>query len=177
MSVEDNRARCLSKIVSLMKFLIPDYRGLSVQKRWFSYFFILYSKMAPRIFQIFCMSVEGNRVHWLCKIVFLKKFLIPDYRGLSFQKWCFSYFFGLYSKTALRIFQIFCMSVEDKREQDCFSEKNGKPGLKGIQCPKKVFLTYLAVTPEQLLRIVIIFCMSVMDNRAHCLKQSRLCIF
>ena len=29
MSVEDNRAYCLSKIVYLKKFLFPDYRGLS----------------------------------------------------------------------------------------------------------------------------------------------------
>ena len=31
MSVEDNRAHCLSKIVFLKKFLIRDYRGLSVK--------------------------------------------------------------------------------------------------------------------------------------------------
>ena len=89
MSVEDNRSHWLSKIVSLKKFLIPDYRGLSVQKRCFSYFFGLYSKTALMFFPILCMSVEDNRAHCLSKIVFLKKFLILDYRGLSVQKRCF----------------------------------------------------------------------------------------
>ena len=41
------------------------------------------------------------------------------------------YFFGLYFKTALRIFPIFCMSVEDNRapsfEKDFFPEKILKP--------------------------------------------------
>ena len=41
--------------------------------------------MALRIFPISCMSVEDNRAHCLGKIVFLKQFFIPDYRGLSDQ--------------------------------------------------------------------------------------------
>ena len=73
-NVEDNRAHCLSKIVFLKKFLIPDYRGLSVQKDGFFYFFGLYSKTALRIFPIFCTGVEDNRAHSLSKIVFQKKF-------------------------------------------------------------------------------------------------------
>ena len=44
-----------------------------------------------------------------------KKHLIQDYRGSSDQKGVFCYFLGLFSKTALRIFLIFCMSVEDNR--------------------------------------------------------------
>ena len=97
------------------KFLIPDYRGLSVKKGGFFYFFALYSKTAPRIFPIFCMNIEDNKDHCLSKIVFLKKFLILDYRGLNVQNRFFLDFFGLYSKTALRIFPIFCMNVEDNR--------------------------------------------------------------
>ena len=80
MSVEDNRAHCVSKIVLLKKFIIKDYRGLGVQKRCFSYFFGLYSKRAPMIFPILCMSVEDNRGHCVGKIVFLKKIIIPEYR-------------------------------------------------------------------------------------------------
>ena len=38
-SIEDNRAHRLSQIAFLEKFLILDYRGLSVQKRCFFYFF------------------------------------------------------------------------------------------------------------------------------------------
>ena len=52
-------------------------------KKVIFYFFGLYFKTALRIFPIFCMSVEDNRAHCLSKIVFLKKFLIRDYRGLS----------------------------------------------------------------------------------------------
>ena len=61
------------------------------KKVGFFYFFALYSKTTLRIFPIFCMSVEDNRVHCLSKIVFLKKFLILDYRGLDDQK-SFFYF-------------------------------------------------------------------------------------
>ena len=56
------------------KFLIPDYRGLSVQKVFF-YFFGLFSKTALRIFLIFCMNVEDNRAHRLTQVVFLKNSL------------------------------------------------------------------------------------------------------
>ena len=106
-------AHCFSKIFFLKKLLIPDYRGLSVKKFVFLNFFWVYSKMAPRIISIFCMSLEDNRVHCLSKIVFLTKFLIQDYRGLSVQeRWAF-YFFVLYSKTALRIISICCMSVRE----------------------------------------------------------------
>ena len=79
MRVEDNRAHCLSKIVFLKKFLIPDYRGLSVQNV-LCFFFALYSKMPLRIFPLCGMSIEDKRALCLSKIVFLKKFLIPDYR-------------------------------------------------------------------------------------------------
>ena len=123
-------AHCLSKIVFLKRFLIQNYRGLSVQKRCFSYFFGLYSKTALRIFPIFCMSVEDNRAHCLSKIVFLNKFIILDYRGLIVQKRCFFYFFALYSKTALSIFSIFCMIVEDDRAH-CLSK---------IVCLKKILI-------------------------------------
>ena len=96
MSVEDNRVHCLSKIVFLNKFIILDYRELSVQKGCFFYFFALHFKTALRIFPIFSMSVEDNRVHCLSKIVLLKKVLILDYRGLSVQKVIF-YVLTLYS--------------------------------------------------------------------------------
>ena len=42
-------------------------------------FFGLLSKTTLRIFPIFCMSVEDDRVHYLSKMVFLKKFLILDH--------------------------------------------------------------------------------------------------
>ena len=40
----------------------------------------------------------------------LKKSLIPDYRGLS-VRFCL----GLFSKTVLGMFAIFCMIIEDNR--------------------------------------------------------------
>ena len=114
MSVEDNRAHCLSKSVFQKKFLIQDYRGLSVQKRWF--FLLLWTllKTALRIFPIFCISVENDRAHCLSKIFFQKRILIQDYRGLSVQKRCFLLLWPLL-QVALRIFSIFYMSIEDNR--------------------------------------------------------------
>ena len=58
----------------------------------FFYFFGL--KTALRVFPIFCISVEDNRAHGFSKIVFLKKFLIPDYRGIKWLRcwnryWCY----------------------------------------------------------------------------------------
>ena len=52
------------------------------------------------------------------------------------KKGVFFYFFGLYSKTALTIFPIFCMSVEDNSAQqlDGFAEKVLNTKLKGIKC-------------------------------------------
>ena len=89
MSLEDNRAHYLSKIVSLKKVLILDFRELNFIKKVPFYIFALYSKRTLRIFPIFCMKVEDKSAYYLCKIVFRKKFLIPDYRGLSLQKTCF----------------------------------------------------------------------------------------
>ena len=45
--------------------------------------FGLFSKTALRIFPIFFMTVEDNRTNLLSQMVFLKRFLILDYRGLS----------------------------------------------------------------------------------------------
>ena len=70
MSVKNNRAPCLSKIFS-EKFLIPDYRGLSVKKGFFILLWTLLQN-GSRIFPIFCMGVEDNRNHCLSNIVFLK---------------------------------------------------------------------------------------------------------
>ena len=120
MSVEDNRGHCLSKIV-FWKISILDYRGLSDQKRCLSYLLGLYLKTALEIFPIFFMSVEDNRPHSLSKIASQKKFSIPHYRGLVVQTRCFLCFFCLYSKTALKIFPIFCMSVEDNKAH-CLSK-------------------------------------------------------
>ena len=90
MSVEDNRAHRWSKIVFLNKFLIPDYKGVSVVlKKVFFHFLDLSSKTVPRISLIFCMSVEDNRVNCLSQMVLLKKVLISDYRGLSVHKGVF----------------------------------------------------------------------------------------
>jgi len=66
------------------KILILDYRGLGVQKRRFYYFFGLLPRNSSKDLPIFCMSEEDNRAHCLSKIVFLKKFLISEYRGLIF---------------------------------------------------------------------------------------------
>ena len=136
MSVEDNRAHCLSKIVFLKKFLIPNYRGLSVKKGGVFYFFALYSKTALRIFPIIWMLVKDNRAHCMSKIVFLKKSLNPGLQGIKSPKKVFFDFFRLYSKTGLRIFQIFCLSVEANSllfEKNCFLEKIPNPELQVIK--------------------------------------------
>ena len=74
----------------LKEILNPGLQGINCPKKVFFYFFALYSKTALRNFQIFCMNVEDNRAHYLLKIVLLKKFFIPEYRGLGLQKrWLF----------------------------------------------------------------------------------------
>ena len=63
-SAEDNWAHCLSKMFSSGKRLIPDCRGLSVQRRCFLTFWPFLhngSKDLPN----FCMSVEDKRFHLL----------------------------------------------------------------------------------------------------------------
>ena len=45
--------------------------------------FLAFFQTAPRIFPIFWMSVEDNRAPCLSQMIFLKKFFILDYRGLS----------------------------------------------------------------------------------------------
>ena len=79
-------------------------------------------------FLIFCMTVEDNRANRLSPIVCLKKILILDCRGLTAQRrWLFD-FFDLFSKTALQIFLIFYMSVEDneahQRSQNVFLKRS-----------------------------------------------------
>ena len=93
MSVEDNRAHCLSLMLFLKKFLILDYRGLNVQK-----FFCPFLQTTLRILLIFCKMVEDNRAHCLSKFAFLKKFLILDYRGLSDLRRCSLTFLGFFPK-------------------------------------------------------------------------------
>ena len=96
-SAEDNRAHNLSQMAFLKIFLIPGYGGLSVHKRFFFYFFGLFSIATLRIFLISFMSVEGNMSHRLSQMGFLKEFLIMDYRGFSVQKrWVFLLFWPFF---------------------------------------------------------------------------------
>ena len=71
----------------------------------------LFSKTALKIFLIFCFSVEDNMAYYLSQMVFLKKVLIPDYRGS--KKGVFD-FFDLFSKVTQNIFLIFWMRVREK---------------------------------------------------------------
>ena len=59
------------------------------------------------------MDVDESRTHHLSQMVFLKKVLIPDYRGLSVEKVCFTFFCPFLPEMGLAIFPIFCMIVED----------------------------------------------------------------
>ena len=97
--VQDKRVHHLSQIVLLKKFLIPNYRGLSIQNISFFYFFGLFFKTAPRIFLLFCISVEDNKAHRWSQMLFLKIFIMPDYRGLILEKTV-----CLFSKTIFPIF-------------------------------------------------------------------------
>ena len=84
MNVDDKRGPFFEQDCFSEKILDPGLYGITCPKKVFVfYFFTLNSKTALRIFPICCMSVEDNRVHGLSEIVFLKQFLIPDYRGLS----------------------------------------------------------------------------------------------
>ena len=78
--------------------------------------FLAFLQNSSKVLPNFGMSVEDNRTHCLSKMFFLEKNLITVDRVLSIQKRCvFFYFFGLFFKTALWIFLIFCISVEDNR--------------------------------------------------------------
>ena len=69
-------------ILFFLKKINPGIYGIKYPEVFF-YYFGLYSKTALRIFPILCISVEDNRAHCLSKIVFQKRFLITDYRGLG----------------------------------------------------------------------------------------------
>ena len=73
-------------------FLIPDFRGLVVQKRYVFSLLAFTPKWLLRISLLFCMSSENNRLHRLSQMDFPRKFLIQDYRGLSDQKRSFLLF-------------------------------------------------------------------------------------
>ena len=120
MSVDDNRAHCLSKNVFLKKILIPDYRGLIVKK---GIFFLLYSLLlnGSKDLPNFLHECRGQQGPLFEKDCSSEKILNPGLQGIKCPKRCFSYFFGLYSKTALMFFPILCMSVEDNRAH-CLSK-------------------------------------------------------
>ena len=139
------------------------------KESFFFYFFGLFSKKAQRIFLIICKSVEDNRAHYSSQMVFKKKLLILDYRGLSDQKGVFS--FVPFSTKALRIFQNFCMSVEDNRahrlSQMVFLKKflisdYSVVSKKGCFCP------FLRNSYKDLPNF---FCMRVEDISIHRLSQ------
>ena len=110
----------MRQMVFLKKFFIPDCWGLRVQKSFF--YLCPFLQNGFRIFLYFCMDVEDSRAHRLSQMCFLKKILIPDYRGLNVQKSVvFFTCLAFCSNMALRIFLIFGMSVEDNRAH-CLSE-------------------------------------------------------
>ena len=118
-----------------------------LKKLGFFYFFALCSKTTLKIFPIFSKSAENNRAHYLSKIVFLKKFLILDYRGLSVQKKMFFFLLCTLLQNGSKDLPNFLHECRGQQgplfEQDCFSEKILNPGLQGIKCPKKVFILLL----------------------------------
>ena len=148
----------------LKKFSIPNNRRLGVQQRCFFTFLAFSPKQLLRIFLIFCMGVEGNRAHCLSQVVFLKNFLIPNYRRLGVQKSVFD-FFGLFSQTALKIFLNFCMSVVENRahrfSQMFFLKKFSIIDYKGLSVQKGVFLTFLTFSLKNTLGILLSICISV----------------
>ena len=110
MSVEDNRARYLSQVLFFFfeKFVIPEYRGLSVKK---SCFFTSLA-FSPKRLKGFSYFLHECRGQWGASFEpdgFSERNLNPGLFGIK----CL--FFSLISKTALRIFLKFCMIVEDIR--------------------------------------------------------------
>ena len=68
MNVEDNRTHCLKEMLFLKKFFTLYYRRLSV----LCTFLALYKNSSKDLCN-FYMIVEGNNVHHLSLMVFLKK--------------------------------------------------------------------------------------------------------
>ena len=68
------------------KFLIPDYRGLSVLKRCILSFFCLFSKTPLKNFPNCLHECRGQLGPSFEPDCFSEKFLIPDYRRVSVLK-------------------------------------------------------------------------------------------
>ena len=150
------------------KILYPGLQGIKCPKNVYIFTF---SSKRPRIFLIFSIRVEANRAHSYSQMVFLKIFLIRDYRGLSVN-FFFFYFFGLFSKTSLRNFIILCVIIDDNRAY-CLSQtafmKKVSPGLKGIKC---TIFKVLDFSSKKALSICLILCMVVEGNGEDCLSQT-----
>ena len=118
------------------------------------------------------MNTEENRAHRLSQKVFLKKELIPDYRGLWDKKVCF---FLLFCPSPTMVLMILheCRRQWGPFESDTFSEKNLNTKLWGIKwCVQKMcFLTLFVLFFTKVKGFFLIYCMSVEDNRAHRLSQ------
>ena len=101
MSVENNRAHRFGTDVFSEKFLIPDYRGLSVVSKKGSFLlFCPFLHNGPKGLPNFCMSVEDNRAHRLSQMVFLKRILNPALQGIMFKK----VFFYLFASSLKRLY-------------------------------------------------------------------------
>ena len=112
--------------------------------------FDLFSKRA-KILPIFCMVVEDNWGASFWPDGFSEKNLHPRLWGVKCPKKVgLFYFFGLFSKRALRIFLIFCMIVEDNRGHHfnvvSYLGKFLIRGLRGIKCQKFGFLDIVSET-------------------------------
>ena len=73
--------------------------GFYVSKK--GVFFSPFSKTAPRILLILCKMVMDNRAHCISQIDFLKKVLIPDYRGFKCPKKTFLNFLSFFAQVTI----------------------------------------------------------------------------
>ena len=92
MKVEDKRAHCLSKIAFLKRILISDYRGLSVQNRWFFYFFALFWTLllnCPKDLPNFLHDHRGQQGPLFEQNCFSGKIRNPGLQGIKCPRWFF----------------------------------------------------------------------------------------
>ena len=94
--------------------------------------------------------------------------------GLFNQSWILNYFFGLFFKTALRIFLILCRSIEDntvhRLSQMVFVTKVLITDYRRLSVQRRFFLPFFLFL-KTALEISFIFCKRVEDNRDHRLNQ------
>ena len=107
-------------------------------------------------------------------MAFLKIFLIPDFRGLSFKKRCF-FLFSPLPKNGYKDFLVFCMSVVDNRvnflNQMAFLKIFLISDYRVLSVQERCVFSFFSLYSKTALRISLGFFMNVENNWVHRLSH------